>query len=118
MILIVDDSPTIVMMEKTILTLGDFDTAVAGDGAQALEAVAKSRPDLILMDAVMPHLDGFETVKRLRADPDTRDLPIIMVTTKGEAGQRDKGLAAGCDDCVTKPIDARDLIAKISALID
>ncbi len=116
-ILIVDDSATIVLMEKTILARGAYDITVANDGVQALELVSQSRPDLVLMDVKMPHLDGFATVQKLRADPATREIPIIMVTTQGAADQREKSLAVGCNDFVTKPIDGSVLLAKISALI-
>jgi CheY-like chemotaxis protein len=116
-ILIVDDSPTIVMMEKTILARGAYDVSVATDGEKALDAVATDRPDLILMDIKMPRVDGLEAVKRLRANPDTQSIPIIMVTTKGEEGQREGCLAIGCNDFVTKPIDGSALLSKIAALI-
>jgi CheY-like chemotaxis protein len=116
-ILIVDDSATVVMMEKTILAGGNYELSVATDGVRALASIANSRPDLVLMDIVMPNMDGYETVERLRADPATKDIPVIMVTTKGETAQRDKGLAVGCNDYVTKPIDAAALLAKIRALV-
>ncbi|MBN2371279.1 MAG: response regulator [Vicinamibacteria bacterium] len=116
-ILIVDDSATVVLMEKTILANGNFDVSVANDGVQALDSIATNRPDLVLMDVVMPNMDGYETVKRLRADPATRDMPIIMVTTKGETEHRDKGLKIGCNDYITKPINASELLAKIRALV-
>ena len=112
-ILLVDDSGTILMMEKMILAREPYDIVTAKDGQQAIEMVAAERPDLILLDVVMPHLTGLDVLKRLRAEEVTRSTPIIMVTTRGEAENVETGYATGCNDYVTKPIDSLELLTKI-----
>ena len=112
-ILLVDDSGTILMMEKMILAREPYDIVTAKDGQQAIEMVAAERPDLILLDVVMPHLTGLDVLKRLRAEEVTRSTPIIMVTTRGEADNVEAGYATGCNDYVTKPIDSLELLTKI-----
>jgi DNA-binding response OmpR family regulator len=112
-ILLVDDSGTILMMEKMILAREPYDILTAKDGHEALEKVAAERPDLILLDVVMPDLTGFEVLRKLRAQDTTRSTPVIMVTTRGEGDNVETGYASGCNDYVTKPIDSTELLTKI-----
>ena len=112
-ILLVDDSSTTRMLEQMILRKGDYDVVCAADGAEAVVKAAQVQPDLILMDAMMPKMDGYEAVKRIREHEELRNTPIIMVTTRSEAANVEKGFASGCTDYVTKPIDASELLAKI-----
>lgn len=112
-ILLVDDSGTILMMEKMILAREPYDVVTAKDGQEAIEKVAAERPDLILLDVVMPHLTGLDVLKKLRAESATRSTPVIMVTTRGEADNVEAGYATGCNDYVTKPIDSLELLTKI-----
>lgn len=112
-ILLVDDSSTILMMEKMILKKGPYDLVTAGDGAEAIEKAKSEQPDLILMDLVMPNVDGFEACRRLRGDVATRDIPVIMVTTRGEAENIELAFGIGVDDYVTKPINGLELLAKV-----
>jgi DNA-binding response OmpR family regulator len=112
-ILLVDDSGTILMMEKMILSREPYQLVTAKDGQEAVEKALAERPDLILLDVVMPHLTGFEVLKRLRAEEATKSTPIIMVTTRGESENIDTAFAAGCTDYVTKPIESSDLLSKI-----
>ncbi len=116
-ILLVDDSSTILMMERMILMNGPFDLVIANDGAEALEKARSEKPDLILLDRVMPRMDGITACKNLRSDPATQEIPIIMVTTKGEDQDVSAGIEAGCSAYVTKPIDAKDLLAKVNTLL-
>jgi CheY-like chemotaxis protein len=116
-ILLVDDSSTILMMERMILMNGPFDLVIANDGAEALEKARSEKPDLILLDRVMPRMDGITACKNLRSDPATQEIPIIMVTTKGEDHDVAAGIEAGCAAYVTKPIDAKDLLAKVNTLL-
>jgi CheY-like chemotaxis protein len=116
-ILLVDDSETVLMMERMILGKATYDLVVAGDGLEAVEKARTEKPDLILMDLVMPHLDGFGATKAIRDDPSTRDIPIVMVTTKSEAARVEEAMTLGCRDYTTKPIHGPDLLAKIRALI-
>ncbi len=112
-ILLVDDSGTILMMEKMILAREPYDILTAKDGREAIEKVASERPDLILLDVVMPDLTGFDVLKKLRAQEATKSTPVIMVTTRGEGSNVEAGYASGCNDYVTKPIDSMELLTKI-----
>jgi len=117
-ILLVDDSPTILMMEKLILANGPWDLITAKDGEEAVLRAETQRPDLILMDVVMPKMGGFDACKAIRAREDTQAIPIIMVTTRGEAANVEAGWANGCSDYVTKPINAVELLAKVRSVLE
>jgi CheY-like chemotaxis protein len=112
-VMLVDDSSTALMMEKVILSKKNFDLVFARDGEEAVLKSASERPDLILMDVVMPKMNGFDACKRIRAAPATKDIPIIMVTTRGEPENVEIGFASGCNDYITKPINSLELIAKL-----
>ena len=112
-ILLVDDSGTILMMEKMILAKEPYELVTAKDGREAIDKVQAEQPDLILLDVVMPNLTGFQVLEKLRSDEATRQTPVIMVTTRGEAQNVEAGYASGCNDYVTKPIDSLELITKI-----
>jgi two-component system alkaline phosphatase synthesis response regulator PhoP len=116
-ILLVDDSNTILMVEKMILASEPYRLVTAGNGAQAVETAAVERPDLILMDVVMPTMDGFAACRALRAREETRAIPVIMVTTRGEAGNVERGFESGCSEYITKPINGPELLAKIRNLL-
>ena len=106
------------MWERLILQKEPYTLEVARDGQEAVERAAASPPDLILMDVVMPRMDGFEAVRVLRTQRSTRATPIIMVTTRGEAANIEKGFASGCTDYVTKPIDRVELLTKVKSFLD
>ena len=116
-ILLVDDSRTILMMERMVLAREPYTLLTAGDGLEAVEKAAAEHPDAILMDVVMPRMDGFDAVRELRRREDTRSIPVIMVTTRGEAENVEAAFASGCSDYVTKPIDAAELLAKLRSLL-
>jgi len=88
-------------------------TILASDGAEAVDKALAEKPDLILMDVMMPRLGGFEAVRELRRREDTRSIPVIMVTTRGEAENVEAGFESGCNDYLTKPIDSGALLAKV-----
>ena len=112
-ILLVDDSKTVLMMEQMILNKAAYDIVVANDGRQAIKQANEERPDLILMDVMMPEMGGFEACAHLRSVEATRGIPIIMVTTRGEADSIEKGYASGCSDYITKPINGMELLSKL-----
>lgn len=116
-LLLVDDSSTILMMEKMLLGSVHYELITAKDGSEGVEKARSEKPDLILLDVVMPKLDGFGACRALRQDPATRAIPIIMVTTRGEEHSVEKGYAAGCNDYVTKPLDKTELVAKVRDLL-
>jgi CheY-like chemotaxis protein len=112
-ILVVDDSKTTLLVEAMILKKGPYELVTASDGVEAVEKAAAEHPDLILMDVVMPRMDGFAACQALRQREDTQAIPIILVTTRGEAANVETGFVSGCSDYVTKPINAVELLAKV-----
>ena len=116
-ILLVDDSNTALMMERMILGRGAYELFVAHDGKEGVEKAVEEVPDLILMDLMMPKMNGFEAVKRIREIDATREIPVIMVTTRGEEANMEEGYNIGCNDFVTKPINGLELLAKIQSLL-
>jgi DNA-binding response OmpR family regulator len=116
-ILLVDDSSTVLLMERMILSRDDYDLVVAHDGQEGVEKATAERPDLILMDVVMPRMDGFEACKRLREQDTTRAIPVIMVTTRGELSSVESGYASGCSEYVTKPINGLELLTKVRSCL-
>ena len=116
-ILIVDDEPAIRDMVAYALRKGDFDPIPAGDAREAQAAIAERVPDLILLDWMLPGTSGLELARRWRREALTRDIPIIMLTARGEENDRVGGLEAGVDDYVVKPFSARELLARIRAVM-
>jgi CheY-like chemotaxis protein len=116
-ILLVDDSQTSIFVERMILKARPYDLLVARDGEEAVRTAESHRPDLILMDVVMPRMNGFQAVEEIRKLESIRDVPIIMVSTRGEAGNVETGFEQGCNDYVTKPVDATELLTKVDNLI-
>ncbi len=112
-ILIVDDSQTVLLMEKMILGREPYDLVVANNGRQAVDLAAEHEPDLVLLDVVMPVMDGFEACRQLRQHAATRATPIIMVTTRGMEQHVERGFESGCSDYITKPIDGLELLSKV-----
>ena len=116
-ILVVDDVEPNVRLLEAKLTLEYYEVLTAMDGASALEVAAAERPDIILLDVMMPEMDGFETCRRLKADPVTRHIPVVLVTALDGREDKIKGLEAGADDFVTKPIDDVILFARVKSLV-
>ena len=118
-ILLVDDSETSLLMARMILSKANYDILVAKDGQQGVETAEKERPDLVLLDVVMPRMNGFEACAALKAKPETQGIPVIMVTTRGEGESVESGFSAGAADYVTKPVNGLELLTKVrSALGD
>jgi two-component system, OmpR family, phosphate regulon response regulator PhoB len=117
LILIVEDEAPIVTLLRYNLEREGFRVADAGDGEEALLVAAERKPDLILLDWMLPLLSGIEVCRRLRRVPDTKNVPIIMLTARGEEGDRIRGLNSGADDYVTKPFSPSELIARVRAVL-
>jgi len=112
-ILVVEDQEDNRQILRDLLDANDYDMLEAENGEEALAAVKKQRPDLILMDIQLPVLDGYEATRRLKADPDTQSIPIIVVTSYALSGDETKARESGCDAYVTEPYSPRALLAKI-----
>ena len=115
-ILYVEDNDDNIYMLKNRLTRAGFTVIIATDGAQGVAMAASEQPDLILMDLTLPNIDGEEATRRIKADPATRSIPVIALTANAMPDDREKALAAGCDDFDTKPVELPRLLDKIRAL--
>ncbi|MDD2885921.1 MAG: response regulator [Dechloromonas sp.] len=116
-ILIVDDEPNIVISLEFLMKKEGFEVAVATDGDEALAQVASFRPDLLLLDVMMPKKSGYEVCEALRVDPSQAGLLIVMLTAKGRDTEVAKGLAIGADAYVTKPFSTKDLVLKVKDML-
>ena len=112
-ILVVEDQEDNRQIIRDLLSATDYEIIEAESGEEALAAVAKQRPDLILMDIQLPGIDGYETTRRIKADPALRSITIIAVTSYALSGEEQQARAAGCDEYVPKPYSPRQLLAKI-----
>jgi len=116
-VLVVDDEPSILLALEFMMRGAGFDVRTAADGEEALRAIAERKPDLLLLDVMMPPPDGFGVCRRVRAEPRWRDIKIIMLTARGRDAERERGLAMGADDYVTKPFSTRELMAKVRGML-
>lgn len=116
-ILVVDDEVKNVKLLEALLTPGGFHIEKAYNGQEALDRVGRVRPDVILLDVMMPIIDGFEVCRRLKNNPDTQLIPIVIMTALSQVEDRIKGKEAGADDFLTKPVDRRELMARIQSLL-
>jgi len=116
-ILLVDDSETVLQMEQMILAKSSYELILARDGEEGVAKALATQPDLILMDVVMPKMNGFEAMKQLRENAQTRSVPIVMVTSKAEAESMEAGYQNGCSDYIIKPIDQLELMMKVKNLL-
>jgi DNA-binding response OmpR family regulator len=116
-ILIVDDEPNIVVPLEFLMKREGYEVAIAADGQAALAALAQGVPDLVILDVMLPRMNGFEVCRHIRADARFGDLKILMLTAKGRDSEMQKGLELGADAYVTKPFSTRDLVARIRALL-
>jgi DNA-binding response OmpR family regulator len=116
-ILIVDDEPNIVLSLEFLLRKEGYEVATAPNGGEALHQTAAFRPHLIVLDVMLPVVDGFEVCRQLRADPAQTELKILLLTARGRAAEVERGVAVGADTYMTKPFATRDLVAKVRQLL-
>ena len=116
-VLIVEDEAALVELLSYNLEKNGFTTSIARDGEEAILAIAENKPDLVLLDWMLPYVSGIEICRRLRRDPETRELPVILLTARGEEGDRIRGLDSGADDYIVKPFSPSELIARVKAVI-
>ncbi|MCK5114148.1 MAG: response regulator [Phycisphaerae bacterium] len=116
-ILVVDDNEQ--NLELLVAYLDDLDCCVttAVDGIDALDKVEQDKPDLILLDIMMPRMSGFEACRKLKSDPGTRDIPIVMITALNELGDIERGVESGTDDFITKPVNRLELVTRVRSLL-
>lgn len=117
-VLVVDDEPNIVLSLEFLMQQAGFDVTTALDGESALALVNENPPDLVLLDISLPGISGFEVLEQLRNQPSFKRLPIVMLTAHGREVEREKGLALGADDYITKPFSTRQLVEKVQALLN
>ncbi len=117
-VLVVDDEPNIVLSLEFLMREAGFEVEIARNGQEALAAIARRPPDVLLLDVMMPEMDGFEVCERLRADPRGRATKVVMLTARGRDSERQRGLALGADAYVTKPFSTRDLVARVKAMLE
>ena len=116
-VLVVDDNQQNLELLQAYLEDIDCETVPAHDGLEALEIIAREKPDLILLDVMMPKMSGFEVCKRLKTDPQTGDVPVIMVTALSEFGDIERGIDSGTDDFLSKPVNKLELITRVKTML-
>ncbi|MCB2011677.1 MAG: response regulator [Geminicoccaceae bacterium] len=116
-VLVVDDEPNIVTSLEFLMKKAGFEVEVARDGAEALEALGRTPPDLMLLDVMMPEFDGYEVCARIREDPAWAGTKIVMLTARGREGERERGLDLGADAYVTKPFSTRELVQQVKEML-
>lgn len=116
-ILVADDEPNIALSLKFLMEQAGFSVQTASNGQEALDAVARSAPDLILLDINMPRVNGYQVCEAVRANPEWKHVRIVMLTAKGRDIEREKGLALGADDYITKPFATQEVVQKVRSLI-
>jgi CheY-like chemotaxis protein len=116
-VLIVDDEPNILLSLQFLMKKSGYEVRTSKNGEEALVEIARAAPDLVLLDVMMPKVDGFSVCQTIRANPEWKDVRIIMLTARGRDVEREKGLALGADDYITKPFSTSDAIARVQAVL-
>jgi DNA-binding response OmpR family regulator len=116
-VLIVDDEPNIQLSLQFLMKKAGYEVHTASNGEEALDQIARLKPHLVLLDVMMPKLDGFTVCERIRTTPEWQAVRIIMLTARGRDVEREKGLALGADDYITKPFSTRDALDRVAAVI-
>lgn len=116
-VLIVDDEPNILLSLEFLMQQSGLEVATAADGEQALLQIEEATPDLVLLDISLPGMSGFDLLEQLRRNPATRKLPVVMLTAHGREVEKEKGMALGADDYITKPFSTRSLLQRVQALL-
>jgi len=116
-ILIVEDEESLLKLESILLTTRGYKVTGVTDGLKALEEIKKARPDLVLLDIMIPGIDGFEVCRRIKADPETASLPVVMLTAKKSSADQARGVEAGADAYITKPFKSGKIIEVVEELL-
>ena len=118
LILAVDDTPQNIRLLEAVLLPRGYDVLTATCGPEALEKVVAERPDIVLLDIMMPRMDGLEVTRALKGDPETKDIPIILLSAKAQASDIQAGKDIGADDYLTKPFDPLELLERVNELLE
>jgi len=116
-VLVVDDEANILLSLEFLMKKAGYEVRLAHDGEEALAEIGKVRPDLVLLDVMMPKRNGFDVCEAIRANPEWRAVRVILLTAKGRDIEREKGLALGADDYITKPFSTREVVERVTAWI-
>ena len=116
-ILVVEDSPTVLYLMADALAKSGYEVLKATDGIEALRMAAEEKPNLVLLDVILPKLNGYQVCRRLKAEPETAGIPVVMITSKSKNTDRHWGLEQGADDYVVKPFEAHELLGVIGRLV-
>ena len=117
-VLLVDDDPVILKLLQVNFEMEGFKVSTANDGVEGLEKARAERPDIVLLDIMMPRMDGLEVTKALKGDPETKDIPIILLSAKAQASDIQAGKDIGADDYLTKPFDPLELLERVNELLE
>lgn len=117
-VLLVDDEPNIILSLEFLIEQAGYEARVARDGDAALKSIEERKPDLVLLDVMLPKRDGFDVCERIRANPAWNDIRIVMLTAKGRDSEREKGLALGADAYITKPFSTREVMERVKQYLD
>jgi DNA-binding response OmpR family regulator len=117
-VLLVDDDPVILKLLQVNFEMEGFRVSTANDGVEGLEKARAVRPDIVLLDIMMPRMDGLEVTKALKGDPETKDIPIILLSAKAQASDIQAGKDMGADDYLTKPFDPLELLDRVNELLE
>jgi DNA-binding response OmpR family regulator len=118
LLLVVDDSPTAILWHRLLLEEEGYVVLTASDGAEGVDVARANLPELVLLDVIMPRMNGFEACRALREDDRTRDIPVLMITTRSEMQNVVAGFESGCNEYITKPVDRTELLAKVRSYLD
>ena len=117
-VLLVDDDPVILKLLQVNFEMEGFNVSTANDGVEGLEKARAERPDIVLLDIMMPRMDGLQVTKALKGDPETKDIPIILLSAKAQASDIQAGKDIGADDYLTKPFDPLELLERVNELLE
>ena len=116
-ILVVEDSPTVLYMMADVLIKNGYEVLKATDGEEALRVAVQEQPQVILLDVILPKLNGYQICRRIKSNPDTASIPVVMITSKTRDSDRHWGMEQGADDYIVKPYDPKDLLAIVKRLV-
>ena len=116
-ILVVDDEPNIVRSLTFVLDKGGYDVSIAGDGVEAMSMIRESKPNILILDVMMPNKSGYDVCSEIKSDPELRDINVVMLTAKGQVGDREAVLSQGADEYISKPFSPIEILARVKELL-